>query len=397
MKFFRLSLAALLGLSSVLLAGSAAAQYSVSVYAAGLDNPHGLTFGSDGALYVAEAGRGGNGATIVGGEGPVSYGASGAVTRIFNGIRNRVVTGLPSLAGMTGNSATGLQDIAFVGNTLYGVVGLGANPAARTSLTAQGAPGNDFGQLIRLDTAGNTWQNVADIAGYEALNNPDVINPHALPTPDSNPYGLAGGQGGTIGVVDAGGNTLLGVNSTNGAISTLAVLPEVPNTLGFGPPTVEGVPTSVVLGPDGNFYVGELTGGPFPPGGSTIYRYNPNTQQLTPAFAGFTTVTDLAFGPDGKLYVLQLDANGLALPGGTGGIFSIDPITQARTSVIDGLFFPTGLTFGPDGALYVSNASILAGGGQVLRLQQVPEPGMTALLAGMICTSAGVLLRRRRK
>jgi hypothetical protein len=388
------SLAALSGLAAILLPAPSLAQFVPSVYVGGLNNPHGLTFGSDGALYIAEAGIGGNGPSIPGGEGPVSYGASGAVTRYLNGNRAQVVTGLPSLAGAGGFAATGLQDLAFSGSTLYGVIGLGANPAARAAL---GAPGNDFGQLVRLDTVNNAWQNVADIAGYEALNNPDLVNPNASPIPDSNPYSLAVGAGGVIGVADAGGNTLLSVNPTTGAISTLAVLPEVANTLPFGPPTVDAVPTSLALGPDGAFYAGQLTGGPFPPGGASVYRLDPTTGLPTVAFAGFTNITDIAFGPDGDLYVLQLDDNGLALPGGTGGIVRIDSATQARTNVIDGLFFPTGLAFGPDGALYVSNGGILPGGGQVLRLQQVPEPGTMALLMSAIVGGAGIAYRRRRK
>ena len=58
-----------LGALSVLLAcglllamvGPAAAQTATSVVMSGLDNPRGLAFGPEGALYVAEAGRGGTG------------------------------------------------------------------------------------------------------------------------------------------------------------------------------------------------------------------------------------------------------------------------------------------------------------------------------------------------
>src|SRR5690242_1010407 len=46
--------------SSVIRAQSAGPSANVSVFAAGLDEPRGLTFGSDGSLYVADAGHGGS-------------------------------------------------------------------------------------------------------------------------------------------------------------------------------------------------------------------------------------------------------------------------------------------------------------------------------------------------
>ena len=56
---------------------------SFEVIASGLDNPRGLAFGPDRALYVAEAGRGGNGKCITNGAGAtVCFGNTGAITRI---------------------------------------------------------------------------------------------------------------------------------------------------------------------------------------------------------------------------------------------------------------------------------------------------------------------------
>ena len=81
------------------------AQSNMLVIASGLDNPRGLAFGPDGALYVAEAGRGGTSTLCdVGGNGqPRCYGPTGAITRITGiGVHDRIVTGLPSLAGANG-------------------------------------------------------------------------------------------------------------------------------------------------------------------------------------------------------------------------------------------------------------------------------------------------------
>ena len=58
------------------------ARATTAVIASGLFNPRGLAFGPEGALYVAEAGRGGSGPCVTGNTGTVCYGASGAITRI---------------------------------------------------------------------------------------------------------------------------------------------------------------------------------------------------------------------------------------------------------------------------------------------------------------------------
>src|SRR5256885_17243733 len=77
----------------------------VSVVMSGLDNPRGLDFGPQGALYVAEAGRGGGpGAPSIAPRGtPLYHGEAGAVSRVWNGQQERVASGLPSLAMANGD------------------------------------------------------------------------------------------------------------------------------------------------------------------------------------------------------------------------------------------------------------------------------------------------------
>ena len=98
------------------------------------------------------------------------------------------------------------------------------------------------------------------------------------------------------------------------AVSMLSVFAPRPNPLPLGPPVYESVPTAVALGPDNAYYVGELTGFPFPPGGAGVYRVDPRTGERTVAFTGFTNIIGLTFGHDGSLYALQLTTNGLASP-----------------------------------------------------------------------------------
>src|SRR5919108_4898755 len=105
------------------------------VVARGLDNPRGIAFGPDGALYVAEAGRGGAGpcTTVELFGGPMCFGPSGAVTRVQHGQQRRVSTGLGSMAHADGGFAFGAHDISFRGGggayvTVGGCFGL-ATPA----------------------------------------------------------------------------------------------------------------------------------------------------------------------------------------------------------------------------------------------------------------------------
>ena len=54
------------------------------------------------------------------------------------------------------------------------------------------------------------------------------------------------------------------------------------------------MPTSVVKGPDGAYYVGQLTGFPFPPGGANVWRVKPGHDPEV-FKGGFTNIIDIAF------------------------------------------------------------------------------------------------------
>ncbi|HEX6501186.1 MAG TPA: ScyD/ScyE family protein [Micromonosporaceae bacterium] len=338
---------------------------SMTTIARGLDNPRGLAFAPNGALYVAEAGRGGAGPCLPGPEGgSVCFGTSGAVTQIRNGSQSRVLTGLSSLANPDGTQAIGPSDVSFQGGgNLYLTVGLGANPAARAQLPAIGQ--QTAGWLLRGRIAQHDWTQSADIAGYEARANPDGG------APDSNPNSVLAVPGARV-VVDSGGNDLVRVTA-NGRISTLAVFPTrtfpAPPALGMPPGAtipVQSVPTSVVRGPDGAYYVGELTGFPFLPGIARVWRVVPGHAPEVYA-SGFTNIIDIGFDQRGRLYVLEIARNGLLSGDPTGALIRVDRGGTQHVVASTGLTTPAGLAL-RGGSAYVSNCGTCAGTGSVVRI-----------------------------
>lgn len=365
MKLF--SVLTLISAALLVAAGSASAQARVTVVANGLDSPRGLAFGPIGDLYVAEAGHGGAGPCGVGAEAAqVCYGPTGAITRIGLGGQQRIATGLPSTAGAGPQQVGGPHDVAFRGARMFVAIGLGAAPATRAAF---GPAGASLGQVVELGLEGG-WRNVADLAAYEAAVNPDggVL--------DSNPFSLLDLAGGLV-VADAGANALIRVEE-DGRIVTSTIFPRrlvaAPPFLGLPPGAqmpMDSVPDSVAVGPDGALYIGELTGFPFPVGIARIYRRAPGPPlgQIGAVWvSGFTNIIDLAFGPDGSLYVLEYATNGLLSRDPTGRLVRLAPDGTRTTVFREGLVNPTGLAVDASGAIYVSNFGLSRGGGQVLEI-----------------------------
>jgi len=323
---------------------------TVTPVMSGLDNPRGLTFGPDGALYVVESGRGGPGpcVTMMGAQQCVGF--TGAVSRLASlGRQQRIVTGLPSLAVADGSDATGPADISFRGGQAYVTLGLGAAPALRSQL---GPFGSFFGHLIRLGFDGSRTD-VADVAGFEGF-----ANPGGGPL-DSNPYGLLALASSVL-VADAGGNSLVRVEPS-GAVSTVAVFPNRASGR-----STDSVPTAVAVGPDGAYYVSELTGAPFLPRAANVYRVVPG-QAPTVFRSGLTDAIDLAFDASGNLYVLEHSTCGPFFCG-PGDLLRITP-AGVRTTIVGGLDRPTAFTFAPGGTFVISNRGTSAGNGEVLWVQ----------------------------
>lgn len=349
------------------------------ILAEGLDGPRGVDIGQDGAIYVAETGVGGDQCPM--GEAGTCFGATGAITRIADGASERIIEGLPSAANAEGSF--GVSDlIALDDGSFLVVVNLGGDPAMREG-------DNAYGYLASVSADG-VLTPLADVAGFEATDDPDggVV-------PDSNPHSLALSDAGTL-VADAGGNDLLLVDD-DGSVSLAALFPptvheypaevvaamqaaqgeggpaaeEMPE---FVPIPVEAVPTSVIVGPDGAYYVGELTGGPFPAGGASVYRIEAGGEPEIYA-TGFSSIMDLDFAIDGTLYVAELVHDGLmpvflgeAPP--VGAIMAVPPGGGEPVLVATGddLMALGGLAVADDGSLIVTTNTIMPGAGAVVRV-----------------------------
>lgn len=346
--------------------------------ATGLDNPRLLSWSSD-KLYVAESGRGGAGRCIPNPEDPeasVCLGRTGAVTRVSvppnrRPKQQRVVTGLPSLAGASGGEATGPADVVVKGNRWWVTVGLGGTTDQRSSL------GRDAARLGTVVAGGfahrkgrkrvKAWSRIStDVAAFEARYDPDGEGN------DSNPAGLASVRGG-LAVTDAGGNDLL-LRDSRSRLSLISTLPTrmvpAPPFLPPGEIPMQSVPTSVVQGPDGAYYVSELTGFPFPAGGAVVWRIPGDTGTPEVYAEGLTNVTDLAWHR-GRLYVVQLVDSGLLSADPEAGVpqGSLRRINRDGTStaVAEGLPAPYGVALRGEHA-YVSTCTFCPGDGAVVKV-----------------------------
>ncbi len=277
----------------------------------------------------------------------------------------------------------GVTDVAAIGRgSMFATTGGGPETPPGTA------------QLFRVSNGRTSL--VADLRDFEA-----TVNPDGSDIIDTNPFSVVALNGGQALVADAGGNVLLTVKN-NGSVDWIALFPEelvstanikslagcpdAPPDLAFacGLPDMmpaQPVPTSVAIGPDGAYYVGELKGFPGPVGESRVWRIEPGARHADCATSsacsivadGFTSIVDLNFGPDGTLYVTELDEASWAaieiLGTVTGGTVNACNVSSGACSVVaGGLPMAMSATVAADGGLYALILGLVPGGAEVIPL-----------------------------
>jgi DNA-binding beta-propeller fold protein YncE len=241
-------------------------------------------------------------------------------------------------------SASGTFLGTFISSGLNGPTGLAFGPGGDLYVANFGSGGNSY--VAQFDSGGNAV-NLSLVPSSTGLFDPEAI---------------AFGPDGNLYIAD----------SSNGAVDQVLLPSGAFNTLipAGCPSTPFANPQGVVFAASGNLYISDAG---FGCGGSTdygVYEYNTagNLLETFVATNLLSTPIDLAFGPDGNLYVT--DASGVEQFNGMTG-----------TQIAD--FIPTG---GLDGPL--ENPTFLAFS------NSVPEPATLSLIGLAL---VGLTLRRLRQ
>jgi sugar lactone lactonase YvrE len=303
---------------------------TITTIASGLTNPRGFGWGPDGALYLAQAGWGGDNHVAAIEGFTVDNGLTSSVATVAQGCATPLAVGLPSVLWVEAGWVWGAMDVAFLGDDAY-VLLSGAGPGWFSPTS--------FSGVYRINDNG-TMTLVGDISTWLPQNPPAEI-PFDY-SPDGSLFDLEA-AGDALLLSEAVGGQLLRV-TPDGGITSVADL-----SVGHL------VPTGIAVDDDGNAYVGHETAAPYVDGGSKVVKVTPDGT-VSDHWTGLTVVTDVAMGPDGTLYATEM-ATGFSgetaeMPADSGRIVR-QTGPDSFEPVVTELPYPVNIGFDTDGRLLI--------------------------------------------